>query len=524
MVEGHRAGRAATPGKAEHAASGAESDSLQVQWVRVRSRIRSECGEQAYRSWLRNLTLVGREADIVLLSVGTKFFRDRVNTQFADRLRAIWADEAPGVANVEVIVRRSNRDGARGNGIGSDGAGSDGDEADGGDVNVAAKGDMQDGVDREPSREQSRGRAAPVIRSATRASGARDMAERDDALKALSAPLDNRFTFENFITGKPNELAFAAARRVAESETVPFNPLFLYGGVGLGKTHLMHAIAWHISQRHPQRRVLYLSAEKFMYQFIRALRYKDTVAFKEQFRSVDVLMIDDVQFISGKDSTQEEFFHTFNALVDQNRQVIISADKSPNDLDGLEDRLKSRLGWGLVADIHPTDYELRLGILQSKAEQQPVEIPKKVLEFLAHRITSNVRELEGALIRISAHAQLVGREITIESTMESLRDLLRSTEKRVTIEEIQKKVSAHFNIRVGEMHSARRSREVARPRQIAMYLSKQLTNRSLPDIGRKFGGRDHTTVMHAVKKVEELRAADHYFDEDVEMLRRTLEH
>ena len=221
------------------------------------------------------------------------------------------------------------------------------------------------------------------------------------------------------MVGKPNELAFAAARRVADSETVPFNPLFLYGGVGLGKTHLMHAIAWNLREKHPQRRVLYMSAEKFMYQFIRALRFKDTVAFKDQFRSVDVLMIDDVQFISGKDSTQEEFFHTFNALVDQNRQVIISADKSPNDLDGLEERLRSRLGWGLVADIHPTTYELRLGIMQSKAERLEVAIPPKVLEFLAHKISSNVRELEGALNRIVAHSTLVGRSIYALSTPQS---------------------------------------------------------------------------------------------------------
>ena len=325
------------------------------------------------------------------------------------------------------------------------------------------------------------------------------------------------------MVGKPNELAFAAARRVAESETVPFNPLFLYGGVGLGKTHLMHAIAWNLREKHPQRRVLYMSAEKFMYQFIRALRFKDTVAFKDQFRSVDVLMIDDVQFISGKDSTQEEFFHTFNALVDQNRQVIISADKSPNDLDGLEERLRSRLGWGLVADIHPTTYELRLGILQSKAERVVTAIPPKVLEFLAHKISSNVRELEGALNRIVAHSDLVGRAVTLETTQEVLHDLLKANDRRITIEEIQRKVASHFNIRIADMHSARRSRSIARPRQIAMYLAKQLTQRSLPEIGRKFGGRDHTTVMHAVKKVDELRAADRHFDEDVDMLRRMLE-
>jgi chromosomal replication initiator protein len=313
------------------------------------------------------------------------------------------------------------------------------------------------------------------------------------------------------------------ARRVAESSEVTFNPLFLYGGVGLGKTHLMHAIAWLITRQNPKRRIIYLSAEKFMYQFIRAIRYKDTVAFKEQFRSVDVLMIDDFQFISGKDSTQEEFFHTFNALVDQNRQIVISADKSPNDLEGIEERMRSRLGWGMVADLHPTTYELRLGILQSKAEPMGVEMPPKVLEFLAHKITSNVRELEGALNRIVAYSSLVGRPITLESAQEVLHDLLRANDRRVTIEEIQKRVAEHFNIKLAEMSSARRSRAVARPRQVAMYLAKQLTARSLPEIGRKFGGRDHTTVMHAVRKVDELRNSDAAFAEDVELLRRMLE-
>jgi chromosomal replication initiator protein len=260
-----------------------------------------------------------------------------------------------------------------------------------------------------------------------------------------------------------------------------------------------------------------------MYQFVRALRTKDTMAFKEQFRSVDVLMIDDVQFIGGREATQEEFFHTFNALVDQNRQVIISADKSPSDLEGVEERMRSRLGWGLVADIHPTTYELRLGILQAKAEHSSIDIPVKVLEFLAHKITSNVRELEGALNRILAHATLVGRPVTLETTQEVLHDLLRANDRRVTIEEIQKRVSAHFNVRIADMHSARRARAVARPRQVAMYLSKQLTSRSLPEIGRKFGGRDHTTVMHAVRKVEELKATDASFAEDVELLRRMLE-
>lgn len=342
---------------------------------------------------------------------------------------------------------------------------------------------------------------------------------RDEGITAL----DPRFTFENFVVGKPNELAYAAAQRVAESKEVQFNPLFLYGGVGLGKTHLMHAIAWHIKKHHPERRVLYLSAEKFMYQFIRALRFKDTVAFKEQFRTVNVLMIDDVQFISGKDTTQEEFFHTFNALVDKNHQVIVSADKSPSDLEGMEERLKSRLGWGLVADIHPTTYELRLGILQAKADTLSVPIPKDVMEFLASKISSNVRELEGALNRIAAHATLVGRQITMDTTQEVLRDLLKSNDRRMSIDDIQKRVAEFYGIKMSEMQSPKRAQNVARPRQIAMYLAKILTTRSFPEIGRRFGGRDHTTVLHAVRKVEELCEKDSEFAEDLAILKRSLQ-
>ena len=320
------------------------SESLPAQWARIRSRLRAEYGEAAYRSWLKPLTLSGTSDEVVQLTVPTRFMRDWVEAQYGERLLSLWTSENSSIKNVDILLEGSA--------------------------------------------------AAQLVES--QAATMKTTAVTEARQADISAPLDPRFTFDNFIVGKPNELAFAAARRVAEAATVPFNPLFLYGGVGLGKTHLLHAIAWHIRKRSPKRRVVYLSAEKFMYQFIRALRYKDTVAFKEQFRSVDVLMIDDVQFIAGKDNTQEEFFHTFNALVDQNHQVIISADKSPNDLEGMEDRMKSRLGWGLVADIHPTTYELRLGILQVKAEQLEAEIPPKVMEFLAHKITSNVRELEGA--------------------------------------------------------------------------------------------------------------------------------
>ncbi|MCP4821032.1 MAG: chromosomal replication initiator protein DnaA, partial [Shimia sp.] len=301
-------------------------------------------------------------------------------------------------------------------------------------------------------------------------------------LSMTGAPLDARFTFDSFVVGKPNELANAAARRVAEGGPVTFNPLFLYGGVGLGKTHLMHAIAWELQTQRPDLNVLYLSAEQFMYRFVQALRDRKMMDFKELFRSVDVLMVDDVQFIAGKDSTQEEFFHTFNALVDQNKQIIISADRAPGEIKDLEDRIKSRLQCGLVVDLHPTDYELRLGILQTKVDayrqQYPgLQLADGVLEFLAHRISTNVRVLEGALIRLFAFASLVGREITMELTQDCLSDVLRASERKISVEEIQRKVAEHYNIRLSDMIGPKRVRTFARPRQIAMYLCKQLTSR-----------------------------------------------
>ena len=290
----------------------------------------------------------------------------------------------------------------------------------------------------------------------------------------------------------------------------------------------MHAIAWEIKEHNPQTKILYLSAEQFMYRFVQALRFKDTMSFKELFRSVDVLMVDDVQFIAGKNSTQDEFFHTFNALIDQNKQIIISADRAPGEIDGLEDRIKSRLQWGLVVDLHPTDYELRLGILQSKAETQYVHYPEVtlaegVLEFIAHRISNNVRVLEGALTRLFAFASLVGREVTLDVVQECLADILRASDRKVTVDEIIRKVADHYNLRLNDILSPRRARSVARPRQIAMFLAKRLTSKSLPEIGRSFGGRDHTTIIHGVKKIEELRAIDSQIAEDVELLRRMLE-
>jgi chromosomal replication initiator protein len=471
----------------------AGSDSLlNAQWARVRGRLRAEFGEATFRSWLKPLTLAGRRGQDLRVAVPSRFMRDWVATHYADRIMALWSSECPDIRSVEVIV-------------------------DARDAQAADDSVLDDAMIETPVA----GDGAAPAEAMPQIAGANltDV----DGLAEVSATLDPRLTFDNFVVGKSNELAHAAALRVAESDVVPFNPLFLYGGVGLGKTHLMHAIAHHIKKKQPQKRVIYLSAEKFMYQFIRALRNKNTMAFKELFRSVDVLMVDDVQFIIGKESTQEEFFHTFNALFDQNKQVVLSADKSPSDLQGLEERMRTRFGWGLVADIHPTTYELRLGILQAKAEQAPIEIPSKVLEFLAHRISSNVRELEGALTRIVAHATLVGRPVSVESAQELLKDLLRANDRSVTIEEIQRRVAEHYNIKLADMSSPRRARQVSRPRQIAMYLAKQLTTKSLPDIGRSFGGRDHTTVMHAVKKVEELASGDISFAEDIDLLKRMLE-
>ena len=358
--------------------------------------LRDEVGDAAFRSWLEPLRVERVENGEAVVAVATRFLRTWIADHYADRLLALWRCENPAIVRLSLVVEPRIA------------------------THVAAD-DLP----------------AAYAATTTERAGPPDIAEDREY---LSAPLDARFTFENFIVGKPNELAHAAARRVAEAcagpeQPVPFNPLFLYGGVGLGKTHLMHAIAWHIRLRAPARKIIYLSAEKFMYQFIRALRFKSTMDFKEAFRSVDLLMIDDVQFISGKESTQEEFFHTFNALVDNNRQIVISADKSPSVLEGLEERMRSRLGWGLVADIHPTTYELRLGIFQAKAEQAGIRLAPKVMEFLAHKIVSNVRELEGALNRIIAQAQLIGRDIALEGAQELLHDLLRANERRVTIEE-----------------------------------------------------------------------------------------
>ncbi len=442
-------------------------------WDKVYNRMREEFGEAIFRSWLKPMSLQACYHGTLEVSVPTRFMKDWISTHYVERIRQMCKETGEGIERLEIVVVHGHASSPE-------------------DVQIET---------------------APAVLK----SNVNELAEKLD----LSSPLDPRFKFETFVVGKSNAMAHAAASRAVECN-VPFNPLFIYGGVGLGKTHLMHAIAWELKEKQPEKVVMYLSAEKFMYQFVRAIRAQDTMTFKEIFRSVDVLMIDDIQFIAGKDSTQEEFFHTFNALVDQNKQIIIAADRAPSELQGVDERLRSRMSWGLVADIHPSTYDLRLGILKTRCGQLGVEVPEPVLEFLALKVTSNIRELEGALNRIVAHAEVTKSSITLESTQDVLQDLLRSSDRRITIDEIQRRVAEHYNIRIADMHSSRRARAVARPRQVAMYLAKQLTARSLPEIGRKFGGRDHTTVMHAVKKVDELIAEDPSFAQDVEVLRRTL--
>ena len=444
---------------------------VSISWSKIISELKKSLDKDTFQNWIKPINFETQLDTSLTLSVPTRFLRDWIIKNYASVIKRAYQDQGVTVEKLSIIVKENN--------------------------------------DR--------------IIPGTEVVYQDNENDEDTYYDDISAPLDPQFTFDNFIVGKPNELAYAAAQRVAQSEVVSFNPLFLYGGVGLGKTHLMHAVAWNIKKRNPKKNVVYLTAEKFMYQFIKALRFKNIMSFKEQFRSVDVLMIDDVQFIIGKDNTQEEFFHTFNTLVDKKRQIIISADKSPADLEGLEDRLKSRLGWGLVADIHPLTYELRLGILQAKAEQKSMKLTSEVLEFLADKITNNVREMEGALNRLAVHASLQESEVTVDLVKDVLKDLLRTNSRKITIDEIQKKVVEHYNIKLSDMHSPRRSRSVARPRQVAMYLAKSITTRSLPEIGRKFGGRDHTTVIHAIKTIEEIMVNDPSLAEDIELLTRILQ-
>jgi len=447
---------------------------LDAAWDAIRANLRRDLGARTFDGWLKpaELGLLDGESGELEIVMPSQFMADWVSSHFRDRLTLAWKSLLPLVRSVRVVASAAGP------------------------------------------------RPTPLLILEEIPAAPPPAVARDP-----SAPnFDSRYTFQTFVIGKANEVAATAARTLATAERVAFNPLFLHGGTGRGKTHLLHAIGQAFLECRPGARVVSMSAEKFMVEFVRALRENDTIGFKGRLRSADLLLIDDVQFIAGKDSTQEEFFHTMNEIITAGRRLVITSDRAPQDLDGIAPRILSRLSWGLVADINPAEYELRLNIVDAKLRALPgVEMPRAVVEFLARRLTSSIRELEGALNRISAYAMMTGRAIDIAFVEEVLANVLRANQRRISVDEIQTQVAEHYRIRKAEMTSARRAREVARPRQVAMYLSKQLTPKSLPDIGRRFGGRDHTTVIHAVKQIERLRASDAELDADIRLLTRQLE-
>ncbi|HEY0013431.1 MAG TPA: chromosomal replication initiator protein DnaA [Allosphingosinicella sp.] len=449
-------------------------DSIPASWELIRSSLRRDCGARTFDGWLRPIALgsFDPESATLRLELPSQFMADWVQTHFSERLTMAWRATLPAVRNVKIGV----------------------------------------------------GAAAPRTAAIVEIPAPASDSAPAEAAHIYAVALEPRYRFENFVVGKANEVAYNAALTLATAKTVVFNPLFLHGGTGRGKTHLLHAIGHEFHRLKPRAKIIYMSAEKFMVEFVAALRANETIRFKQQLRSADLLMIDDVQFIAGKESTQEEFFHTMNEIISAGSRLVISSDRAPQDLDGIEPRILSRLSWGLVADINQADLELRLGIILKKLEALPdVQVPEDVVMFLAKRISSNVRELEGALNRIAAYSMMQNRPIDLDFVGEVLASTLRANQRRISIDEIQTRVSDHYRIRKAEMTSARRAREVARPRQVAMYLSKQLTPRSLPEIGRRFGGRDHTTVIHAVKQIEKLRAQDPELDSDIRLLTRQLE-
>ncbi len=455
----------------QEAAIGSEQDArVATAWTIVRDGLRKDVGARSFDRWLGRISLgdycsADRSVTLVLPSA---FMANWVSSNYAERLTLAWRTALPDVRIVKIAA----------------------------DTTIS---------------EWIESVAQPV-----------EIAVEQPATPRFR--FDPKFTFDTFVVGQANRIACNAARAIAEGGPMRFNPLFIYGPTGQGKTHLLHAIGHGYTARKPQARALAMSAERFMIDFVNAMRAKDTMAFKERLRSVDILLIDDFQFIAGKETTQEEFLYTIDELMRGGRRLIISADRSPQELDGVEGRILSRLTQGLVVDVQPADFTLRRAIVESKVAMMPgVVVAPVVLDMLASRISSNVRELEGGLNRLVAYASLNARPIDEAFAEEVLADMFRASRRRVTIDEIQKRVSDHFKIRQAEMVSARRARAVARPRQIAMYLAKQLTPRSLPEIGRRFGGRDHTTVIHAVKQIERLRAADSEIDADVRTLMRALE-
>ena len=474
------------------------SDEIQDGWTRVRGRLRAEVGDDVYSSWFARMDLEAIEDGAVRLSVPTRFLKSWIQSHYAERVLACWQAEDAKVGRVELIVR-----------------------------SAVLKSTVPPKKPEIAVAGNEGGSRFPSVNSHGRQISFGDPGGHE----ALGgSPLDARLTFETFVVGRSNTLAQAAAKQVAAAkrgDTVMFNPLYIHAGVGLGKTHLLQAVTW-AGNSGSERKVLYLTAEKFMYGFVAALKTQTALAFKEALRGIDVLVIDDLQFLQGK-STQAEFCHTLNALIDAGRQVVIAADRPPSDLESLDDRVRSRLAGGLVVEMGSLGEELRLGILKSRvaaarAHHASFEVPAPVLDYLARTITHNGRDLEGAINRLLAHSKLNAQPVTLEMAEREVRDLIRPQEpKRIKIEDIQRVVARQYNVSRSDLLSSRRTANVVRPRQVAMYLAKTLTLRSLPEIGRRFGGRDHTTVLHAVRKIEALVAKDVALSEEVESLKRQLQ-
>ncbi len=467
-------------------------------WQQCLRRLEAELPEQAFSTWILPLQAVEDGSRLRLLAPN-RYVVDWVNQNAAGRIGELIEELVPAPVPQVVVEIGSRR--------------------------ATAPPGLMDGIAvPTPARAQHARPAAAALASAPAVLDGTSAATRRtiDPLPQFGGRLNPDFTFSNFVEGKSNQLARAAAMQVAENPGRAYNPLFIYGGVGLGKTHLMHAIGNQIRAKNRDARIAYVHSERFVSDMVRALQHNTIDEFKRAYRTLDALLIDDIQFFAGKERSQEEFFHTFNTLLEGQQQVILTCDRYPKEVEGLEERLKSRFGWGLTVAIEPPELETCVAILMSKASQGSVELPEEVAFFVAKRIRSNVRELEGALRRVIANSQFTGRPITLDFAKEALKDLLALQERLVTIENIQKTVAEYYKIRLSDLLSRRRSRSITRPRQMAMALAKELTNHSLPEIGDAFGGRDHTTVLHACRVVKELRGSQQRLNEDYSNLLRTL--
>jgi len=475
-------------------------------WQQCVELLRDELPAQQFNTWIRPLQ-VEAQGDELRVYAPNRFVLDWVNEKYLTRLLELLGERATGIVPQLSLLIGSKRTSSSAL------------------PSASAARAQQTVATAKPSQpvrvqaEQVKLSQAPAVEPAPVAT--ERTVQVEGGLKHTSY-LNRTFTFENFVEGKSNQLARAAAWQVADNPKHGYNPLFLYGGVGLGKTHLMHAVGNHLLKKNPNAKVVYLHSERFVADMVKALQLNAINEFKRFYRSVDALLIDDIQFFAKKERSQEEFFHTFNALLEGGQQVILTSDRYPKEIDGLEERLKSRFGWGLTVAVEPPELETRVAILMKKADQAKVELPHDAAFFIAQRIRSNVRELEGALKRVIAHAHFMGRDITIELIRESLKDLLALQDKLVSVDNIQRTVAEYYKIKISDLLSKRRSRSVARPRQVAMAMAKELTNHSLPEIGDAFGGRDHTTVLHACRKIAELREIDADIREDYKNLLRTL--